>query len=73
MHLLFEVLKDLGVVADQLRVRFDDSELFEIHHFDMPSMRKEETYDWRLPCFIDRPNSTITYSRFDDIDRWALG
>ena len=48
MCLLFEILKDLGVVADQLRIRLDDSELFVICQFNVLSLKREETYDWHL-------------------------
>ena len=72
MRLLFEILKDLGVVADQLGVRFDASKLFEICQFGMPSWRKEVAYDWHICRFEDSASSTITDSRFDNICRRAL-
>ena len=73
MRLLFEILKDLGVVADQLRIRLDDRKLFVICQSNMFSLNREETYDWHLCRFEDSANSTITYSRFNDIDRGTLG
>ena len=67
--LLPEVVKDVGVVTDQFRERFEESNLIQRAVSARAEVNASKTYHWNFAIRGVRTNESVSDSDFAQVDR----